>query len=135
MKFNTTPNSNRQMPDFAVARAKTNEYISRIGREIILLLLKIQTFACFIHTHLEKIHFKCTLQITDAIQETFQNSLEHCHPLSTCKYNLQTIVIITNSSHGVKIKYHVFVCVITDLLTRAITLSDKILKLQAKFYL
>lgn len=61
MKFNTTPNSNRQMPDFAVARAKTNEYISRIGREFILLLLKIQTFACFIHTRLEKIHFKGTL--------------------------------------------------------------------------
>lgn len=49
------------MPDFAVAGAKTNEYISRIGREIILLPLKTQTFACFKHTHLENIHFKCTL--------------------------------------------------------------------------
>lgn len=49
------------MPDFAVARAKTHKYISRIGREIILLPLNIHAFACFIQTYLEKIPIKCRL--------------------------------------------------------------------------
>lgn len=60
-----------QMPDFAVATANTNNYISRIGKEIILLPLKFYTFACFIHTHLENIHFKCVLQLIQEISEQF----------------------------------------------------------------
>jgi hypothetical protein len=49
------------MPYAAVTRAKTNQYISKVGREIILVPLKNSFICMLVHTHLEKIYFNCIL--------------------------------------------------------------------------